>query len=595
MAPNLSILSRRVRGGEPPSGGGGGATTYRGATLPANMTAPASLSSTFGGTPWSIDDLIVGQSRYNAATTLTVTNTGSTGWTDLANHLTTVAANNADYKIIVPAATLSGTVLTLPAKSFPTKHCWIVVTGINSGSFTTARGTRLPKSQAGMCVIEGDTSGQANVVMFADNSAAARGYSFHGIHFKKQGSGGACSVALLDMRRASGTVTTIDDCPGILYVDRCLFQGNNTQTRRGIVPNGPYFWVEDSTFWDLSYLGFESSAIGCWSGARYHVHKNCRLEAPSQFILFGGADPQNPQSGNLDSADIYTYRCYGFKPLSWLSTHGTYDSVTSRTVKTGFEAKNVRRWVIDSCWTQNCWPDAQNGYAMLFQNLSDGETNHLANRIDDVVVRHHRFDYVAQGLNLLSRVTYGGTLPVNPMSRVVFDNILMTQVGGSRSDALSVIKNGVVGDVGVSLQLLQDVQDLVIDRWTTDTHTHTDSVWLKMEGTSGADWTLTNIVARLGIYGIFRSGGQTGSTAMASQCPAGLTMTGNVGYDIYDRDPSTMGAGWDADETNSTMNFAGYASYNYALTTDHLTKGMDGGVPGCDITTLNTMLSGVDS
>jgi hypothetical protein len=589
---------RKARGKRPAYRGSAGlVNTYRGSILPTGMTASSdlaaglysSLGTAFGGTVYDTTDLIIGSSRYNAATTLTVSTTGSTGRDDLIAHLATVAANDLDYKIIVPVATLSGGMYILPAKTNPNRHCWIVNTTIDSGSFAYSRGTKVPASTTGMTILEGGNGASSDaIVQFAD-SGSARGYSFHGCVIQNNQSSALNDIALgiIECRRTTA-VSSMSDYPGRLYVDRCWLRASTiTDCRRGILMNGPYLAVEDSRITEVHKVGDETSGIGGWTGSKYHKHINLTIEAGTQTILYGGNDPDQPNTNTLDPSDHYSERVYGFKPLTWLTTHPSYAG-THWTVKTGFEAKNCRRWLIDRCWSQNCWPDAQTGFFMLFQNLSDNNTNHLENRIEDIIIRNHRADYVVNGLNFLSRVVYnGGTLPTHPMERVIYDNVLMTRVGGNRADDPAIILNGLSQSKGYALQLQGDIQGCIVDRVTSD-----GERGFNLSADTGAIGTITNLVIRLGQYGAFRDGGAVGDAALSALFSSSLTVDGNVGFDLTE---ATMTSGWDSDETNSTMNFMDYANYDYRLTTDHLTKGVGGSRPGCDIATLTTLLNGINT
>ena len=95
---------------------GGASSFYRGAQLPSGVTLTGlSLATPFAGTTFNTTDLAIGHARYNAATTLTVSSTGSAGRTELLAHLATHAAGSTDHKIITPAATLSGFQDQLPS------------------------------------------------------------------------------------------------------------------------------------------------------------------------------------------------------------------------------------------------------------------------------------------------------------------------------------------------------------------------------------------------------------------------------------------------------------------------------------------------
>ena len=568
----------------------GGSSVYRGANLPFGITKSGlSLSSPFAGTTWDTSDLAIGSARYNASSTLTVTTSGTQGRTDLLAHLATHAASGADHRIVAPASVLTGGIYTLPAKTDPSKHCWIVASTINAGTFSTPVGTKIPTNQAGMATLEGP-NGTVNAVLEFADSANARGYSLHGIRIQPNANNNV-DLGIVSFRRMAAQ-SAFSGYPGRLFIDRCwLAGGSNGAIRRGVLANGPYFKIHDSRITDVHVVGFEAAGIGSWTGAQYHEHRRMTIEAATQSIFFGGADPDNANSGVLDSQDIFSEEIYSYKPFTWLPVHPTYAG-THWSVKTGPEGKNVRRWVINNSVTRNCWLDNQNGYAMLFQGLSDNNTNDLQSRVEDVVVRNHQFDYCLNGINLSSRVVYnGGTLPANPMRRMVFENIAMTRNGGIRGEATAYLKNGDTGTHGTALQIGGDVRNLLADRFTAD-----GDKWLSLIGTGGEDWAITNHIARGGQYGIARSGGPNGLAGVQAACGTNLTYDGNVLYDYAQGagNYASFGPGCDADETNSSMAFQDYANYDYRLTTQQLTKGVNGGVPGGDLTTLLAALAGVN-
>lgn len=567
-----------------------GATTYRGATLPAGISiSDLALTTSFYGTTYDTSTLAIGSSRYSASATLTVNTTGTQGRTDLLAHLATHAASGADHRIVVPASVLSGGIYTLPAKTDPTKHCWIVVTGINAGTFSTAIGTKIPTNQTGMATLEGPSSGVNAVVECAD-SASARGYSFHGIIVQPNGNN-TVVLGIVTIRRTTAQ-TSINALPGRVFLDRCWIKGGtNGSIRRGILANGPYLKVHDSRITDVHTIGNESQGIAGYNGSQFIDVRRTTIEASSQAVLFGGADPDMPNTNTMDPADIFFEEIYGFSPLSWLPIHPTYAS-NNWLAKTKYELKNARRVVWNNMRARNNWFGGQNGYALLLQNLSDNNTNAAENRVEDVVIRNMHLDYCLQGANLLSRVAYnGGDLPTNRMKRVVIDNILQTRCGGIRGEPVKYLNNGDLGDYGAALQLLGDIQDLIIDRAT-----HDGDQWLRLEGTGGTNWALTNQIARGGNYAFIRTGGPQALAGLQASCSTGLNFAGNVMYD-YAQNGGSFAAyspGCDANETNSSMAFQDFANYDYRLTTQQLTKGVSGGVPGADIATINSALAGVN-
>jgi hypothetical protein len=317
------------------------------------------------------------------------------------------------------------------------------------------------------------------------------------------------------------------------------------------------------------------------------------------FVLYGGADPDNIQTGILDPADVFYDQVMGHKPLAWNAYHPTYGG-TPWVAKTGFEiGKNLKRGVFDRCRTKNNWVNAQNGMSMLIQNLSDGNSNYLANRTDDIVVRNHWFDNCANGVNVAAGVTFGGpgTEIANPAARIVFDNILHTRSGGARDADPAVMQNisGPATALGRTYQISGTMQGVELNRITADT---LDSgCFLTLSGSGATGLKLTNIVARGGTNGIQHAeGAQAGNVALDTFCSAGpKTVDGNVIYDLTGINQAWFAGVGDTDETNSSMQFEDYANYDYRLQSGspQRTKGVDGGVPGCDIDALTAMLSGV--
>ena len=407
----------------------GALTTYRGANLPytlnsvtgatSQMTSPGedALTTDFGSNPWSdIADFYVGSARYNAATVLTVTGAdASARYTSLQTHLATVAAGNNDYIIKLPVATTQGDRFSLPAKTYPTKHCWIVNTDIHAGTFATARGTRIPQSTSGMAIIEGPNTSGSYVINNEQgaNHANSRGYSFHGVVIQTtQGSTtqsagvGIVTLGHDGVTTAIYTITALSQLASRFYFDRCWIRGSSTQpVRRGICLNAPLVHIEDCQITDIHKDGDESAAIGSWTGSRYVSVVNTRLEGAGMCILTGGATPYAPGTGVFDPQDWYCKKVYAYKPPTWNPANGSYDG-NGWDVKNHIESKNHHRWLFDAVVAENCWVSAQTGISTFFQNVDETGQNNSTNNCEDIVLRNYLMKNSFYGFGLAGGLHY---------------------------------------------------------------------------------------------------------------------------------------------------------------------------------------------
>src|SRR5205085_678899 len=87
-----------------------------------------------------------------------------------------------------------------------------------------------------------------------------------------------------------------------------------------------------------------------------------------------------------------------------------------------WECKSCQRVLIEGNVMENNWIDAQNGYAILLQGLTD-ENTAPQNRIWDVTIRNNIIQNTPSGINIASRLAYhGGGLPRDPATRITITN-----------------------------------------------------------------------------------------------------------------------------------------------------------------------------
>ena len=193
-------------------------------------------------------------------------------------------------------------------------------------------------------------------------AAGAHHYRFVGIEFSTS----TPSVKVYDLIRLGGgrrEQKTLDSVPHHLVIDRCYIRGFDTQdVQRGISLNSAETTISNSYISEIHGVGYDTQAIAGWNGpGPFHIINN-HLEGAGENVLFGGADPANPE---MIPSNIEIRGNYVFKPLSWNVKHPTYGG-KHWTVKNSFELKNAKNVVIDGNIFENNWTDGQTGIAILF-------------------------------------------------------------------------------------------------------------------------------------------------------------------------------------------------------------------------------------
>ena len=222
--------------------------------------------------------------------------------------------------------------------------------------------------------------------------------------------------------------------------------------------------------------------------------------------MFGGADPV---INNVSPSDITIRGNYLFKPLSW--------GESAWTVKAAFELKHGKRVLFEGNIIENHWIDAQSGFAILFQTLSDNNSAWSWTTVQDVMVRNNIIKNSTGGANIVGRVVYGGgTLPTNPTSRIVLQNNLWQDVG---VDPIS-------GRDGRIFMLLGDHHDVSLIN-NTVTLTGRAAYGLLFDGTPAIAMTILNNLFPRTEYGMYGSGYGIGTNSL-NKYAAGSSFVGNV-------------------------------------------------------------------
>ena len=264
------------------------------------------------------------------------------------------AANPGDMIILQAGATYSGT-FTLRNKP---GTGWIYIQSSALANLPP-QGTCVSPAQASLMPrIVSPSTGPTIVA-----EAGAHNYRFVGVEITTTWASQAFTdYDVIDLEAPGGN-TVLSDVPTDIVFDRCYIHGTATgNVRRGIAMNSARTAVVDSYLSDFHEVGADNQTIACWNGPGPFRIANNYLSAAGENILFGGA---GPVITNLVPSDIEIRGNYFFKPLTWMVGNPAYAGI-HWSVKNLFELKNAQRVLIDGNVFEHNWPDAQNGYSILF-------------------------------------------------------------------------------------------------------------------------------------------------------------------------------------------------------------------------------------
>ncbi|MBZ5559207.1 MAG: hypothetical protein LAO77_18195 [Acidobacteriia bacterium] len=291
------------------------------------------------------------------------------------------AAQPGDQITLQAGAVYTGP-FTLPAKS---GSGWITIRTSAPDSSLPPYGTRITPAYAGVLpkIVSSSTS---PAIMTAPG---AHNYRFVGVEVTT-GSGITMSYSLITLGDGSSAQNSLAQVPYALIFDRVYVHGNSTlNLQRAFAFNSASTAVVNSYISEIHYAGSDSQAICGWNGPGPFKIVNDYLEASTENILFGGADPY---IANLVPSDIEVRGNWVNKPTSWMGS--------SWTVKNLFELKNARRVLVDGNIFEHNWPQAQNGYSILF-TVRDQYGTAPWSIVADVTFTHNVVRHVANGINVL--------------------------------------------------------------------------------------------------------------------------------------------------------------------------------------------------
>ena len=292
--------------------------------------------------------------------------------------------------------------------------------------------------------------------------------------------------------------TSMDTLPHHIIFDRCYIHGDPVVgARRGIAMNSSYTAVIDSYLSDFKEVGEDSQAVASWNGPGPFKIADDYLEAAGENLMFGGEDPSIQ---DLVPSDIEIRGNHFAKPLSWKAGEPGYQG-TPWTVKNLLELKNAARVLIRGNLLEYNWPQAQNGFAILF-TVRDQDGTAPWSVVEDVSFVDNTVRHVAGGINILG---YDDNQPSQQTQRILVRNNLFYDVGGSWGG-------------GTWLQLVDGAAGVAFEH---NTALQTATLLLA-DGRPDTGFVYTDNIAPHNAYGIIGTGTGIGLPTLASYLPGSM-------------------------------------------------------------------------
>ena len=250
------------------------------------------------------------------------------------------AAQPGEIIMLAPGAVFTGN-FSLPKKP---GNAWIVVRSGAPDDKLPAPGARAtPAFAPAMPKI---LSPNQNPALSAE--PGAHHYRFIGIEFSTT----ADVKEIYSIVAFGGEQASDADTPHNLIIDRCYVHGlPGLGSRRGVLLNSASSSIIDSHISEIHTAGTDSQGVLGYNGPGPFKIVNNFIEAATENVLFGGADPR---IRDLVPSDIEIRRNHLFKPLRWRPGDPSYAGV-QWPIKNLLELKNAQRVVIEGNLLENNW------------------------------------------------------------------------------------------------------------------------------------------------------------------------------------------------------------------------------------------------
>ncbi|MFW6162481.1 MAG: right-handed parallel beta-helix repeat-containing protein, partial [Planctomycetota bacterium] len=322
-------------------------------------------------------------------------------------------ARPGDTVVAAAGATFTAT-LTLPKKE---GEGWIVV--------MSSAADKLPPP--GTRVTPADAKHMPRVVTNRNGQPALRTrhgahhYRFIGIEFAVA----APVKRVYAIVEVSHRSTKLADVPSHVIFDRVYIHGRrDLNSRRGLTLNSRRAAVIDSWIDECHTHGADSQAIVAWNGPGPLRIENCFLEGGSENIMFGGA---KNSAETMVPSDIEIRRCHFYKNPAWAKLK--YPS--NWAVKNLFEIKTARRVLLEGNVFENCWAEAQTGFAFVLKSSSPSQGRRW-DTTSDITIRYNRILNCVNGMAIARWSSSGPVKPgAEPTSRILIEHNVFERFGSA--------------------------------------------------------------------------------------------------------------------------------------------------------------------
>ena len=295
-----------------------------------------------------------------------------------------------------------------------------------------------------------------------------------------------------------GLMTELSQVPHHIELDRMYVHGLPTSALKFcILLNSASSTVKNSHIADCKERGFDSQAIGGWTGPGPFVILNNYLEGAGENVMFGGADSRIPE---LVPSDIEIRKNLFTKPLRWKIGDASYAGIPWQ-IKNLFELKNARRVLIDGNIFEYSWVHAQVGYGIMItvRNQSNRAPWSVTEDITftNNIVKHTANGFALSGLD--------SNYASQPTKRVLIKNNLFLDIG-----------NPQWGGGGRLFQLSNGPSDVTIEH---NTGFQTGQILYAAGSIPSLNFVFRNNIAPHNAYGVFGDGAGVGLSTLNKYFP----------------------------------------------------------------------------
>lgn len=248
-----------------------------------------------------------------------------------------------------------------------------------------------PSDAPNMPKIVPPSSGDAAISTEITSNGPAHHYKLIGIEIA-QANDNQLLYNLVSLGDGGQTQNTLNKVAHNFIIDRCYIHGTtNGRMSRAIGLNSAETTIINSYISEIHNVGIEAQGICGWNGPGPFLIENNYIEASTQGLMFGGAEPH---IHNLVPQNIQIRRNFFSRPLAW------FNGTPHWLVKNIFELKNARSVTVTENIFENNWPDGQGGYSILFTVRNQGGGAPWST-IEDVDFSHNIVRNVPYGVNIL--------------------------------------------------------------------------------------------------------------------------------------------------------------------------------------------------